>query len=79
MKHLEDENKKLDTKLKILKEQDVYEGKVDDIVKQIENELQEQVEILLNDQEKLQTELRKNQEAVEDIKQRSAHHNVPIY
>nr|XP_043872742.1 intermediate filament protein ON3-like isoform X2 [Solea senegalensis] len=70
VKNLEDENKKLDTKLKILKEQEAYEGKVDAVVRQLENELEQQIENLLHDQEKLQAELLKNQEELEDTKQR---------
>ncbi|XP_060923105.1 keratin, type II cytoskeletal 8-like [Limanda limanda] len=70
VKNLEDENKKLDTKLKILQEQEEYQGKVDDIVKQLENELEQQIETLLSDQDKLQDELTKNQEEVEDTKKR---------
>ncbi|XP_019959430.2 keratin, type II cytoskeletal 8-like [Paralichthys olivaceus] len=70
VKNLEDENKKLDTKLKILKEQEEYEGKVDDIVKQLENELEQQIETLLQDQEKLQAGLIRDQEEVEDTKKR---------
>ena len=76
MKHLEDENKKLDTKLKILKEQEDYDGKVDDIVKQLANEMEQQIENLLRDQEKLKAELLKNQEEVVDTKRRSAGHSV---
>uniref|UniRef100_A0A8D3AUW8 Keratin, type II cytoskeletal 8 n=1 Tax=Scophthalmus maximus TaxID=52904 RepID=A0A8D3AUW8_SCOMX len=70
VKNLEDENKKLDTKLGILKEQEEYEGKVDDIVKQLENELEQQIESLLRDQENLQDELLKKHEEVENTKQR---------
>uniref|UniRef100_A0AAQ5YZN7 Keratin, type II cytoskeletal 8 n=1 Tax=Amphiprion ocellaris TaxID=80972 RepID=A0AAQ5YZN7_AMPOC len=70
VKNLEDEKKKLDTKLKILKEQEDYEGKVDEVVKQLENELEQQVENLLRDQEKLKAELLRNQEEVEDTKKR---------
>ncbi|XP_062236969.1 keratin, type II cytoskeletal 8-like [Platichthys flesus] len=70
VKNLEDENKKLDTKLKILQEQEEYQGKVDDIVKQLEIELEQQIETLLSDQDKLQDELIKNQEEVEDTKKR---------
>ncbi|XP_068575929.1 intermediate filament protein ON3-like isoform X1 [Cebidichthys violaceus] len=70
VKHLEDENKKLDTKLRILKDQGDYEGKIDDIVKQLENEMEQQIEKLLNDQEKLQAELLQNQEEVDDTKKR---------
>uniref|UniRef100_UPI0037E81523 keratin, type II cytoskeletal 8-like n=1 Tax=Semicossyphus pulcher TaxID=241346 RepID=UPI0037E81523 len=68
VKALEDKNKKLDTKLKILKEQEDYDGKIDDIVKQLENEMEQQIENLLRDREKLQAELQKKQEEVEDTK-----------
>lgn len=74
VKNLEDENKKLDTKLKILKEQEDYDGKIDNIVRQMEDELQQQIDSLLRDQEKLQAELLRNQEAVDDTRQRSAGH-----
>lgn len=47
-----------------------YEGKVDELVKQLENELEQQVENLLRDQEKLKAELLRNQEEVEDTKKR---------
>lgn len=70
MKHLEDENKKLDTKLKILKEREEYGGKIDDIIRQLQNEMEEQIEKLIQDQEKLQAELLKKQEEVEDTKKR---------
>ncbi|XP_030266019.1 intermediate filament protein ON3-like isoform X3 [Sparus aurata] len=68
VKNLEDENKKLDTKLKILKEQEDYDGKIDNIVRQMEDELQQQIDSLLRDQEKLQAELLRNQEAVDDTR-----------
>jgi len=71
VKHLEDENKKLDMKRKILKDQGDYEGKVDDIVKHLENEMEQQIENLLRDQDKLEAELLQNQEEVEDTKKRS--------
>ena len=77
VKNLEDEKKKLDTKLKILKEQEDYDAKVDEIVKQAEAGLEQQIENLLRDQEKLQDELEKNQEEVEDTKKRSAGHTGP--
>ncbi|XP_008285551.1 intermediate filament protein ON3-like, partial [Stegastes partitus] len=70
VKNLENEKKRLDTQLKILKEQEDYKGKVDEVVKQLENELEQQIENLLNDQEKLKAELLKNQEEVEDTKDR---------
>nr|XP_020456375.1 keratin, type II cytoskeletal 8-like [Monopterus albus] len=70
VKNLEDENKKLDMKLKILKGQEVYEGKVDDIVKQVKMELEQQILNLLSNQEKLQAELLKIREEVENTRQR---------
>lgn len=70
VKHLEDENKKLATKLKILKEHEKYGSKIDDILKHLENELEEQVENLIQDQEKLKDELLKKQEEVEDTKKK---------
>lgn len=70
MKHLEDENKKLETKLKILKEHEEYGSKIDDIIKHLENELEEQVENLIQDQEKLKDELLKMQGEVEETKKK---------
>lgn len=72
MKKQEDDNQKLEMKLKILKEQEDYDGKVNDVVKQLENELGQQIENLLRDQEKLKAELLKNQEEVSDTKKKSA-------
>lgn len=71
VKHLEDENKMLDTKLKILKDHEDYNGKIDDLVRQLENELEEQIENLIRDQEKLQAELIKKKEEVEETKRKS--------
>ncbi|XP_075905503.1 intermediate filament protein ON3-like [Nelusetta ayraudi] len=68
VKHLEDENKMLDTKLKILKDHEDYSGKIDGLVRQVENELEEQIENLIRDQEKLQAELLKKKEEMEDTK-----------
>lgn len=70
MKHLEDENKKLETKLKILKDHEDYGPKIDDIVKQLGNELEQQVENLVQDQEKLKAELLQRQEEVEDTRKK---------
>lgn len=70
VKHLEDENKKLETKLKILKEHEQYGSKIDDIISHLANELEEQVENLILDQEKLKDELLKKQEDVEDTKKK---------
>ncbi|XP_077369857.1 intermediate filament protein ON3-like [Festucalex cinctus] len=70
VKHQEDENKKLDTKLKILKAQEVYEGKIEGVVKQTEEVLKQQIDDLLNDQAKLEDELFRNQEETENSKKR---------
>lgn len=71
MKNLEDENKMLDTKLKILKDHEDYSGNIDALVRQMENELEEQIENLIRDQEKLQAELIKKKEEVEETKRKS--------
>lgn len=70
MKELEDENKKLEMKLKILKEQEKYNGNINDIVKQLENELEEQIENLLRDQDKLHSELAASEDELQDTKNR---------
>lgn len=70
VKHLEDENKKLETKLKILKEQEQYGSKIDDVVTNLANELEEQVENLIQDQENLKAELLKKEEEMEDTKEK---------
>lgn len=70
MKNQEEENKKLDTKLKILKGQGGYEGKIDDIVRQLDDELRRQIEKLLQDQDKLRDELLQNQEEVDDTRRK---------
>uniref|UniRef100_A0A3Q4BC31 Keratin, type II cytoskeletal 8 n=1 Tax=Mola mola TaxID=94237 RepID=A0A3Q4BC31_MOLML len=71
VKHLEDKNKKLETKLKILKEHEGYGGRIHDVVKQLQNELEEQIDSLMRDREKLHAELVKKQKEVEDSKKRS--------
>lgn len=70
VKHQEAENKKLATKLKILKYQEAYEGKIEGVVKQLEEELKQQIDKLLSDQAKLEDELFQNQEEVENSKKR---------
>lgn len=75
MKNLEGEKKKLELKLKILKEHENYKGKVEEIVKQEENDLEQQIESLLRDQEKLQADLLNNIEEKEDTKKRSDAHS----
>ncbi|KAM7365516.1 hypothetical protein PAMP_016436 [Pampus punctatissimus] len=68
MKKQEEEKQKLTTKLKILKEQEAYEGKIDDIVKELENELQQQIDSLVLDQNKLSAELEKKKLETDDAK-----------
>lgn len=69
VKELEDEKRKLDTKLKILKGQEAYSGNVDAIVRQEENKLQQKIDNLKRDQEKLRDELEDIQKTVDDAKQ----------
>lgn len=70
MKNLENEKRRLETKLKILREQEDYNGKVEYLVKQLENELEQQIESLKSDQDKLQPELQEIQDEVDDTKKR---------
>uniref|UniRef100_A0A8C7YIJ0 Keratin, type II cytoskeletal 8 n=1 Tax=Oryzias sinensis TaxID=183150 RepID=A0A8C7YIJ0_9TELE len=70
VKNLENEKRKLDEKLKILRSKEDYAGRVDDIVRQEKIELEQQVETLLRDQEKLKDELSTKQEEVEDSRKR---------
>lgn len=72
MKHLEDKNKVLDMRLKILRDQGDYKGNLDNIVRQLENELQQQVDGLIRDRAKLESEVFKNQAEVDQTKRRSA-------
>lgn len=75
VKNLEDEKKKLEYKLRILKDHENYKGKVDDIVRQEKNDLEQQIESLLRDQEKLQAELEISVNEKEDTKKRSDAHS----
>ncbi|KAK7893290.1 hypothetical protein WMY93_022442 [Mugilogobius chulae] len=68
VKDLENENKKLDTKLKILKEQEDYKAKVEEAVKQMKDELEEQIARMLRDQKKLTDELDQKNKQLEDTK-----------
>ncbi|XP_061895626.1 intermediate filament protein ON3-like isoform X1 [Entelurus aequoreus] len=70
VKHQEDENRKLDAKLKILREQEAYQGGVEGVVKQLEEELKQQIDKLLNDRAKLEDELHRNQDVSENTKER---------
>ncbi|XP_037102185.1 intermediate filament protein ON3-like isoform X2 [Syngnathus acus] len=70
VKHQEDENQKLDTKLKILREQEPYVANITSIAMQLEEALKQQIEHLLSDQTKLEDELLQNQQVAEDSKKR---------
>ncbi|XP_061745515.1 intermediate filament protein ON3-like isoform X1 [Nerophis ophidion] len=70
VKHQEDENRKLDAKLKILREQEAYQGRVEGVVKQLEEELKQQIDKLLYDRAKLEDELHRNQDVSENTKER---------
>ncbi|CAL8282700.1 keratin, type II cytoskeletal 8 [Gadus morhua] len=70
MKHLENENKRLETQLRILQEPEVYKGKIDQVLQEMEADLLRQVESLTRDRLKLGAELDKCQEEVEDSKQK---------
>ncbi|XP_004575241.1 keratin, type II cytoskeletal 8 isoform X1 [Maylandia zebra] len=70
VKNLENEKRRLETKLKILREQEDYNGKVEYLVKQLENELEQQIESLKSDQNKLQPELQEIQDEVDNTKER---------
>lgn len=74
MKELDDKKRKLNKKLDILKGQENYSGNVDAIVKQKENELQQKIENLKRDQEKLKDDFEDTQKAVDEAKQKSEAH-----
>ncbi|XP_029612933.1 intermediate filament protein ON3 isoform X4 [Salmo trutta] len=65
VQNLEQQNKVLDTRLKILKEQEDYKGNVDAVVQQLGNELQRQIEKLARDKQKLKQEVARCQDEVD--------------
>ncbi|XP_015247468.1 PREDICTED: intermediate filament protein ON3-like [Cyprinodon variegatus] len=69
VKDLEDENRKLDKKLEILKGQDDYDGNLDALVRKEENDLQQKIENLKNDQENLKEQLEHISQQVDDAKE----------
>lgn len=71
MQNLEQQNKVLDTRLKILKEQEDYKGNVDAVVQQLANELQRQIEKLARDKQKLKQELARCQDEVDQTRNKS--------
>ncbi|XP_071017988.1 keratin, type II cytoskeletal 8-like [Oncorhynchus clarkii lewisi] len=64
VQNLEQQNKVLDTRLKILKEQEDYQGNVDAVV----NELQQQIQKLARDKQKLKQELARCQDKVDQTR-----------
>ncbi|XP_054642836.1 intermediate filament protein ON3-like isoform X2 [Dunckerocampus dactyliophorus] len=70
VKHQEEQNRKLDTKLKVLKGRAAYRGEVEGVAKQLEEELKRRVDKLLDDRAKLEDELRRNREQAENTKER---------
>ncbi|XP_038853310.1 intermediate filament protein ON3-like [Salvelinus namaycush] len=68
VQNLEQQNKVLDTRLKILKEQEDYQGNVDAVVQQLANELQRQIENLARDKQKLKQELARCQDEVDQTR-----------
>nr|XP_046174917.1 keratin, type II cytoskeletal 8-like [Oncorhynchus gorbuscha] len=68
VQNLEQQNKVLDTRLKILKEQEDYQGNVDAVVQQLANELQQQIQKLARDKQKLKQELAHCQDEVDQTR-----------
>ncbi|XP_070968275.1 intermediate filament protein ON3-like isoform X4 [Oncorhynchus clarkii lewisi] len=68
VQNLEQQNKVLDTRLKILKEQEDYQGNVDAVVQQLANELQQQIQKLARDKQKLKQELARCQDEVDQTR-----------
>ncbi|XP_023665682.2 keratin, type II cytoskeletal 8-like [Paramormyrops kingsleyae] len=64
VRQLEQENKKLNTKLKMLLEQEHYTGKVDEIVDELSFSLLKQIDSLAQNQRKLQVDLNRSQEGL---------------
>ncbi|KAI1884883.1 hypothetical protein AGOR_G00214460 [Albula goreensis] len=71
VRRLEEQNKVLETRLKILLEQESYEGKINEIVDELSNNLQRQIDGLELDRQKLLSELDRTQSDVD--------HNKKVY
>ncbi|KAI4875521.1 hypothetical protein NFI96_032487 [Prochilodus magdalenae] len=70
VRRLEEENKALETRLKILQEQDSYKGNIDDFVKEVAADLRRQIEGLDRDRQKLQNDLVKSDDEVDNNRMR---------
>ncbi|XP_030637221.1 intermediate filament protein ON3-like [Chanos chanos] len=68
VRNLEQQNKALETRLKILLEQENYKGNIDDIVSQLAANLRKQIDSLARDRQKLENELNKSQDDVENTR-----------
>ncbi|KAM4538159.1 intermediate filament protein ON3-like [Fundulus diaphanus] len=68
VKRLEEEKKKLETKLRLLKGQDDYKADINAIVRQVENDLQQNIDNLKRDADKLKDEHEDIQKEVDDTK-----------
>ena len=70
VRNLEQENKRLETKLKILLEQERYQGNVDEIVAALSTNLRRQIQSLDLDRLKLEGELVRSQDEVEQTREK---------
>ncbi|XP_031414618.1 intermediate filament protein ON3-like [Clupea harengus] len=70
VRNLEQENKRLETKLKILMEQERYKGNVDEIVAALSTSLRRHIESLDLDRLKLEGELVRSQDEVEQTREK---------
>ena len=70
VRNLEQENKRLETKLKILLEQERYQGNVDEIVAALSTNLRRHIESLDLDRLKLEGELVRSQDEVEQTREK---------
>ncbi|KAL6455828.1 hypothetical protein MHYP_G00356790 [Metynnis hypsauchen] len=68
VRHLEEENKVLEARLKILLGLDSYKGDTDKIVKEAETDLRRQIEGLDRDRQKLTSELAKSEQEVNNTR-----------
>ena len=70
VRNLEQENKRLETKLKILLEQESYKGNIDEIVAALSTNLRRQIQSLDLDRLKLEGELVRSQDEVEQTREK---------
>ncbi|XP_064182877.1 keratin, type II cytoskeletal 8-like isoform X1 [Anguilla rostrata] len=70
VRRLEEQNKVLETRLKILLEQESYKGNIKEIVDELSNNLQRQIDGLALDRQKLLSELGRTQNEVDHNKKR---------